>query len=161
MAAVQTSQVGSSIPFYVGGGTPLVKDQETILTDGSRTVPLAFGTIMAQIASTKTWVPWINANLGDTTGMQYPLGILVADGGYTATQYAAGDITGAPILIGGGVKLDFNQLVFDKGSTGVATANTLDSVPTVPTNLALRAEIILKMNDIYIQQTVTEDLPEN
>ena len=161
MAAVQTSQVGSSIPFYVGGGTPLVKDQETILTDGSRTVPLAFGTIMAQIASTKKWVPWINANLGDTTGMQYPLGVLVADGGYTAAQYAAGDITGAPILIGGGVKLDFNQLVFDKGSTGVGTPNTLDSVPTVPTNLALRAEIILKMNDIYIQQTVTEDIQEN
>ena len=161
MAAVQTSQVGSSIPFYVGGGTPLVKDQETILTDGSRTVPLAQYTIMAQIASTKKWVPWINANLGDTTGMQYPLGILVADGGYTAAQYAAGDITGAPILIGGGVKLDFNQLVFDKGSTGVATAATLASVPTVPTGLAMQAETLLQIHDIYVQVTINEDLPEN
>ena len=161
MAAIQSSQVGSSIPFYVGGGVPLVKDQETILTDGSRTVPLAQYTIMAQIASTKKWVPWINSNLGDNTGMQYPFGILMADGGYTAAQYSAGDITGVPILVGGGVKVDANQLVFDKGSTGVGTPNTLDSVPTIPTGLALRAEQLMGMHDIYVQQTVTEDIPEN
>ena len=161
MAAVQTSQVGSAIPFYVGGGVPLVKDQETLLTDGSRTVPLVFGTIMSKIASSGKWVPWLNANLGATDGSQYPAGILVADGGVTAAALAAGDVTNTPILVGGGVKVDSRQIVFDQGSTGVATANTLASVPTVPTNSAMQGETWLQIHDIYIQVTIAEDLPEN
>ena len=161
MAAIQTSQVGSSIPFYVGGGTPLVKDQETILTDGSRTVPLAFGTIMSKLSATGKWVPFLLANLGASDGSQYPAGILVADGGYTAAQYSAADITNAPILVGGGVKVDSQQIIFDKGSTGVATAATLASVPTVPTGLAMQAETLLQIHDIYVQVTINEDLPEN
>ncbi len=162
MAAIQSSQNNITYPIILGGGQPYVKDQETLLTDVSRTVVLAQYTIMSQIASTKKWVPWLNANLGDNTGLQYPMGILMNDGGITAAALAAGDVTGAQILVGGaGVRLDFSQLVFDKGSTGGGTPNTVDSVATVPTGLALRAEAILNMKGLFVQQTVVEDLAEN
>jgi hypothetical protein len=161
MAAIQSSAVQSVLPFTLDGH-PIIKDNETILTDGSRTVPLAQYTIMAQIASTKKWVPWLNANLGDTTGMQTPRGILMTDGGYTSAVYAAGDITGVAIAVAGEQwSIDGSQLVFDKGSTGVGTPNTLDSIPTVPTNQATRAEAMLWSRGIYPTSTVQIDLTEN
>ena len=161
MAAIQSSATESVLPFTLDGH-PILKDNETILTDGSRTVPLAQYTLMAQIASSKKWVPWILASLGDTTGMQAPIGILMTDGGFTAATYAAADITGAMIAIAGEEwAVDGTQIVFDKGTTGVASPCTLDSIPTVPTNQAKRAEVILWERGIYPTSQVTMDKTEN
>ena len=157
---VQVSQTNNSFPFILGG-VGFIKDSQTILTDGSRTVPLYQFTLMAQIASTGKWVPWLNANLGGTTGTQYPMGILTSDT-ITAATYAAGDVTGVNILYAGhGCEIDASQLVFDAGSTGVGTPNTLASIPTVPTNLAMQAEQILSMKGIIPVTTVAGDNYEN
>ena len=161
MAAVQTSQVNNIAPFYQGGGVPLVKDQETLLTDGSRTVPLAQYTLMSKIAASGKWVPFLLANVGASDGSQYPAGILAADGGVTAAALAAGDVTNTPIYVGGGIKIDGTQLVFDKGSTGVATAAALTTVLTTPTGIAMTCESFMQLHDFYVQVTVTEDLAEN
>jgi len=162
MAGASQSRADSnSFPFIVGG-EGFIKDSETVLQDGSRTVVLAQYTIMAQVASTKKWVPWLNANLGGTTGTQYPLGFLMNPGGISAAANAAGDVTGAQIMYAGkGCQLDSGQVVFDKGSTGAGTPNTLDSVPTVPTNLALTAEQILAMKGFVFISTVAIDNLEN
>lgn len=157
----QASQGNNSFPFILQG-VGFIKDSQTVLTDGSRTVVLAQYTIMAQIASSGKWVPWLNANLGATDGKQYPMGILMNDGGISAAALAAGDVTGADILYAGhGCEIDASQIVFDGGSTGVGTLNTLASVPTVPTNLAIQAEQLLVLKGLIPVTTVAVDNLEN
>jgi len=156
--ALQNSAVNKTFALILSEDAKILPF-ETLLTDAARTVVLASGTIMSQVASTKKWVPWLNANLADTTGLQYPLGVYIGPD-VTAAALAAGDVTEAPILVGDAV-LDINLLVFDKGSTGAGTANTIDVIPTVPTSLALRGEAILNMKGIFVTGTQAADLPEN
>ena len=157
--AVQASAINSALPFIMGG-TAIISDAETILTQGTRTVVLSQYTLMSQIASTKKWTPWITGNLGDTTGLQYPAGIFMGDT-IAAATVAAGDVLLQPILVMGPVLVDFNQLVFDLGPTGILAALTLDSIPTVPTNSALVANHYLIMRGIYVQRVYADDLHEN
>jgi len=157
---VQSSQTNNSFPFILGG-VGFIKDSQTILTDGSRTVVLKQFTVMSQIASTGKWVPWLNANLGDNTGLQYPMGIYMGDD-IAAATLAAADVTNQNILYAGhGCEIDASQLVFDKGSTGGGTAGALTNVPTVPTGLAMQAEQILSMKGIIPVTTVAGDNYEN
>jgi len=138
----------------VKGGAPLYKDTQTILQIAGRTVALVRGTIMAQVASSKKWVPWLNANLAGTTGTQTPKGILMNDDSVTAAALAAGDVTGAVILVGGsGVLLDSSLVVYDGGDDGAQTKCTADSVPTVPTNQALRGEDLLNRIGLFLDLT--------
>lgn len=157
---VQVSGVNQDFPLILQGEA-MVLDNETILTNGSRAVPLKTGTIMSQIASTKKWTPWLNANLGDNTGLQYALGIYIGDD-IPAATIVAGDVTAVPILVGGaGVQLDFSLVVFDGGNDGLQTKPTRDSIATVPTGLALRAEAILNMKGIFLTTTIALDNTEN
>jgi hypothetical protein len=162
MAGASQSRADSnSFPFCVEG-VIFVKDNETVLQDGSRTVAMPYGTIMSQVASSGKWVPWLNANLAGTTGTQYPLGFLATPGGLTAAQIAAGDVTGVQIYYAGsGAQIDVNQIVFDKGSTGAGTPNTLAAVPTVPTSLAKQAEALLNERGFVFVSTVAIDNLEN
>lgn len=157
----QASQTNNSFPFILSG-VAFIKDAETILQIAGRTVALAQYTVMSQIASSGKWAPWLNANLGGTTGTQYPMGILMTDGGLTAAALAAGDVTNVQIMVGGkGCEIDSSQLVFDKGDGGLGTAGALTNIPTVPTNLALTAETILQMKGIFCGTTVAADNLEN
>src|SRR5574340_251695 len=125
--AQQASQNNATYPF-ITGGTALVAENETILTDAARTVILYQYTVMAQIAATGKWVPWTSVTATD--GSAIPQGILMNDGGVTAAALAAADVTGAQILIGTCVEVDAGQLVFDLGSTGGGSALTLATVFT-------------------------------
>jgi hypothetical protein len=157
---VQASQNNNSFPLILGG-VGFIKDSQTLLTDAARTVPLYRYTLMSQVASSGKWVPWLAANLGGTTGTQYPMGIYMGDD-VTAAALAAGDVTGQNILYAGhGCELDASQLVFDLGSTGGGTAATLASIPTVPANLAIQAEQILTMKGLIAVTTVAADNYEN
>lgn len=158
--AIWASQANNTFPFILAG-SGYVLDTETILTDAGRTVPLYQYTIMSQIASSGKWVPWLLANYNGTTGTQYPMGILMTDGGFTYQVYAAGDILNAMILVGGGCQVDSSQLVFDLGSTGVASPAALTGIPTVPTNLAMTAQRILELRGIFVTQTIAIDKLEN
>ena len=158
--ANQVSVNNNSFPLILGG-VGFIKDTQTILTDAARTVVLKQFTIMAQIASSGKWFPWLNANLGDNTGLQYPMGIFMGDDIAGATM-AAADVTGQNIMYAGhGCEIDVSQLVFDKGSTGVGTAPALTNVPTVPTGLAMQAEQILAMKGLIPVTTVAGDNFEN
>jgi hypothetical protein len=61
----------------------------------------------------------------------------------------------------GPCEVDFNQLIFDLGPTGIAAANTLASIPTVPTNAALQGWMYLVMRGIYVKRTYAIDTHEN
>lgn len=125
--AQQSSQTNATYPFILGG-TALVAENETLLTDAARTVILYQYTVMAQVAASGKWVPWTSATATD--GSAIPQGILMNDGGVTAAALAAADVTGAQILIGSCVEIDGGQLVFDLGSTGGGAALTLATVFT-------------------------------
>jgi hypothetical protein len=160
MAVVQVSGVNKDFPLILTGEA-LIIDTQTILQIAGRTVPLYNGTVMSQIASTEKWVPWLQANLAGTTGIQYPWGILVS-GDVTAAALAAGDVTGVAILVGGaGVQVDLSLMVFDQGDSGGGTLPTLAMIPTVPTNLALTARSILNMKGIFPTTTLAFDNTEN
>jgi len=157
---VQSSQQNNSFPLILGG-VGFIKDSQTILTDASRAVALKQFTIMSQVASTGKWVPWLNANLGGTTGTQYPMGIYMGED-IPAATLAAADVTGQNILYAGhGCELDASQLVFDLGPTGAGTPNTLAVIPTVPTNLAIQAEQFLALKGLIAVTTVAGDNYEN
>jgi hypothetical protein len=158
---VQASLAQNSFPgILTGTGYALVDEMETILTQGTRSVTLAYFTVMSYIAGTQKWTPWITGNLGDNTGLQYPMGIYLGDTIPFATL-AAGDVLRCPILVGGDVLVDINQLVFDLGPTGVLAALTLNSVPTVPTGLAMTGKQILAMRGIYVAGTLAGDFVEH
>lgn len=143
----QVSRVNRTV-HLIRGGVGLSKENETLLQDAARAVDLVEWTVMAQIAASKKWVPWLNANLGATDGKAFPIGIYMGDP-VLAASLVAGDVTGAAILIGSSVEVDAGQLVFDGGSTGGGTLNTLDSLITAVTGWALRGEECLNLHGIW------------
>lgn len=54
--SVQTRQNNDITPF-IRGGFAAVKQGETFLQDAGRAIPLAYGTVVAQIPATGKWVP--------------------------------------------------------------------------------------------------------
>ena len=160
--AVQASAINSAPPFIMGG-TGIISDAETILTEGTRTVNLLQYTLMSFIASGGSvgkWTPWIITYLGATDGTQFPSGIFMGDTILAATL-AAGDVLLQPILVMGPCEVDFNQLVFGLGPTGIAAANTLASLPTVPTNANLQGWQYLIQRGIYVKRVYNVDIHEN
>lgn len=151
--AVQGRTDLANVPFILEG-KPFTDMAGTILQIAGRTVPLLSHTLMAQVASSEKWVPWLNANLGGTTGTQRPAGIYMGDD-ITAAALAAGDVINCPILRGGqGVVIDEGQLVFDQGDSGGGTAGALTNIPTVPTNQAITARTLLHMLGLFPKTTV-------
>jgi hypothetical protein len=157
--AFQASGINSAAPFIMGGGG-IISDAETVLTQATRSVTLAQYTIMSYIAGSSKWTPWITGNLGDTTGLQYPSGIFMGDTILAATL-AAGDVLLQPILVMGPCEVDFNQIVFDLGPTGILAALTLASVPTVPTSSAMQGWQYLRQIGIYAKRVYNVDTHEN
>jgi hypothetical protein len=168
MGAIQSSVVNKTAPFIVKNGPGLVLDNETILTDASRTKALAQYTVMAYIAATGKWIPWYSVTTTD--GSAFPAGILMTDGGFTAAQLVAGDVTGAAILVGGAALLiDSSQLVFDAGVGGsggglaltTAIAGNAVGSGSATCYLTINAATALRLLGIFCQTTILEDLAEN
>lgn len=170
MGLFQFSQVNKTFPF-ITAGHGLVLDNETIAQDALRVAFLAEYTVMAQIATGANagkWVPWSNLTADD--GSAFPLSILMVDGGISAAQIAAGDVSGAYLLIGGaGVKIDGSQLVFDAGVGGGCSALSLASIlvnnsagsNAATPYLKTTAAAWLRTIGLFCQTTTLVDLPEN
>jgi hypothetical protein len=93
-----------------------VRDNETLLTDGARATVLKRGTVMAQVAASKKWVPLTDI-AAVTTGAAVARGILLSED-VTAAALVAGDVTGQVILVGGAaVTLDAQQVVLENSLT--------------------------------------------
>ncbi len=168
MGAIQSSQVNKTYPFIVKNGPGLVLDNETIKQDAARTIALAQYTVMALNPTTNIWVPW--STVTATDGTAFPAGILMTDGGFTAAQIAAGNVTGASILTGGAALLiDSSQLVFDTGVGGGNTALTFTTVisgnavgsASATCYLVMTCATALRLGGMFTQNTILEDLAEN
>ncbi len=170
MSPFQFSQTNEAYPF-ITAGHGLILDNETIAQDALRVAFLAEYAVMAQIvtgANAGKWVPWTNLTAAD--GSAFPAGILMVDDGISAAQIAAGDVSGAYLLIGGaGVRIDTSQLVFDTGVGGGNLALSLTSILTSnsPGSLAATPYLTctcakwLRTIKIFCQTTVLEDFVEN
>ena len=58
--SVQASSNNSSVPFIRFANPAAVDEEGIIFTDAGRTTVLASKTLMAKIAATQKWVPFIN-----------------------------------------------------------------------------------------------------
>lgn len=113
--AIQGRTDQKNFPFVIFGAT-LVKDNETILTDAARAAVLKYGTVMAQVASSKKWVPLTDV-AAHATGENVARGIYVGDD-IAAATIAAADVTGCPIVVAGyPAIIDSSQLVLENSLT--------------------------------------------
>lgn len=100
----------------IAAGDGFTRDNETILQNGARATVLKYGTVMAQVASTKKWVPLTDVAAA-ATGENTARGIYLGDD-IAAATLVAGDVTACPILVHGTPAiLDSTLIVFENSLT--------------------------------------------
>lgn len=140
---------------FILSGQPLTKDDETLLTDGARTAVLAPFTLLAKVSASGKLVPYTDKTATDGSAMPYGIymGAEIA-----AALIAAGDVADLPVLVGGGVTVDREQVVIETGGA-------LDDV-VLPAGGATdpgqqTIEDLLRDKGIYLESTVDIDGQEN
>ena len=150
--AVQTRVNNDTTPFILGGQSLIKKG--VIAQNGARTTVLKKYTVLAQVASTGKYTPYVSGTT--TTGASVPSAIYLGDD-IAAADLVAGDVGDLDILVGGGCLVDKNQVVFDDGtlsnaSVVIAIANAF---------WTLTAEKCLGLFGIYQQDTIDISEIEN
>lgn len=148
--AVQISANLSNLAFILSG-VSLIKDSETLLQDAGRATPLAFGTLMAKVAASGKWVPLTDETAVDGTAVAR--GIYMGDA-VAAADLVAGDVVGAPILVGGACTIDAQQLVIEN-------SKTLATVVGATTVFAHTVRDDLESFGIFVEDTIDIDEFEN
>lgn len=115
--SVQVVTQNNTLDLYMSG-MAISKDQEILLQDAGRAIPLVFGTIMAKVAATGKWVPYTNVAAVD--GAAVTRGIFVgAD--IPAADLVAGDVVDQPIVVGGDALVVDENLITLENSLTLAT----------------------------------------
>lgn len=113
--AVQGRTDFTNYSVILSGGV-VTKSNETILTNAGRTTPLVRGTVMAQIAASRKWVPLTDVAALD--GSNTARGIYLGEDDITAAALVAGDVTGVVIaVLGTPASLDSSLLVLENSLT--------------------------------------------
>jgi hypothetical protein len=116
--ANQVTIVNNSTPFIRAGmPTPIIKDGQTIATDGARTASLVGGTVMAKIAASGKWKNWQNE--AATDGSAIPAGLYIGPD-ILAASLVAGDVVDCQILVGAAI-IDKNQITMDPSTKALTT----------------------------------------
>jgi hypothetical protein len=147
---VQNRQDYENVAF-IRSGISLIKDNETLLQDAGRSVPLAYGTVMAKVAATQKWVPFTDETA--VNGTAIPQGIYTGQE-VAAADLVAGDVVGAAILVGAACTVDVEQLTIEN-------SKTLGTVITVGTTSLLTVRDYLAARGIFVESTVDVDEFEN
>lgn len=103
----------------IADGAAICKDNETILTDGARATVLKRGTVMAQVAASKKWVPLTDVAAVD--GSNVARGIYIGED-IAAATIVAGDVAGCPIIVYG------RPCIFDAQLLVLENSLTLNTV---------------------------------
>ena len=108
------------------------KGDLVIAQDAGRTAVLAFGTLLAKVAASGKYTPFINEAAVDGTAL--PVAIYLGPE-ISAADLVAGDIEDVVALLGGNVKIDQDRVVIEAAKTfatviGAATihAKTVEDV---------------------------------
>ena len=130
--------------------TPLILSEDsvyrsvTIAQDAQRTTPLVYGTVMAEIAATRQWVPW-NAVVG-VDGSSVPRGIYLGSD-IPAADLVDGDVEGKPVLVGNAT-VNESRVIFDDDTLD---ADTVISAGTVEARTGRAA---LAAASLYLEGTI-------
>jgi len=106
--AVQGSATNQNFTFVLSGEA--LSRTVTLLQDAGRATALVYGTLMAKVAATGKWVPFTDETAVDGTAIAR--GIYCGDD-VTAAALVAGDVTDAPVYVGGCFTYDTEQLVIE------------------------------------------------
>jgi len=151
--AVQASLNVANKPFIMSGQAFSIEG--TIIKDSGRAAILKKFTVLAKIAASGKYTPYVSAIT--TTGASLPCAVYLGED-IAAADIVAGDVTDLPILIGGTAQVDTDQLVFDGGTLSLATVvNGAAANPYFVTT----AEDCLGMFGIYDANTVNVTSYEN
>lgn len=121
-----TLRVGAGLlTSFVAGGIAFT------VTDGGTDFDAADFFTLA-VAANGQWVPWA---VDGVDGSEVPAGVLMVDS-VTAAALVAGTVTNQTMMVGGCLTADASQLIFDDGSSTLATvlpggktiAETLDEI---------------------------------
>lgn len=149
--AVQNSIVNRNKPFILTG-LAFSRGDQILFTDAGRTTPLLFGTLLAKIAATQKWVPFISETATD--GSAFPQGVYIGPD-IAAADIVAGDIADLSVLVGGGgVSVDADQVVIENSKT----LNTIIDAVTVT---ARTVKDQLSFRGIFIEDTIEISSQEN
>jgi hypothetical protein len=120
---VQSRTNNENIPFIRGGN--LYDEDTTIAQDAGRTAILYFGTVMAKVAATGLWTPFIDETALDGTAI--PQGVYTGPN-IAAADLVAGNVLNSKIITGGRGVIDADQLVLENSKTlsTVITVGTTD-----------------------------------
>lgn len=146
---VQSFINNANIPFVLFGNA-LSRDDQVILTDAGRAAPLLQFTLMAKIAATGKWTPFILETAIDGTAI--PQGIYIGED-ITAAALVAGDIVDVNVLVGDAI-VDVDQLIIE-------AAKTLDTVITVGTTDLRTVRDHLANRGIFVEETIDISSFEN
>ena len=157
--AVQGRSDLTSVPFFLSGNT-IVRDNETILTNGARSTPLKQYTLMAQVASSRKWVPLTSLTALD--GSNTARGIYVGDD-IPAATIVAGDVANCPIVVAGSAAtFDSSQLVIENSLalTSVASETATGTDANGPVHTRLVQDDLAHIG-LFAESTVDIDYFEN
>jgi hypothetical protein len=126
----------------------------TIIQDAGRTTDLLFGTVLAKIAASGLYTPFVS--LTATTGASVPCAIYLGDD-IDAADLVAGNIVDVPILVGNAV-LDEGKVVFDDGTLSAASI-----VPAAAANpyFVLQARECLSLFGLFLELGIAISEHEN
>jgi hypothetical protein len=148
--AVQARRDQSTEPLILSDSSDV--ENGDIVQDAQRAADLLFGTVMAQVAATELWTPWVAVNGVD--GSAYPRGIYLGDT-IPAADLVAGNVRGVPILVGN-ARVNENAVVFDQDTLNAASVIGAATIHAVTGRKA-----ILQTANIRLQDTVAISDHEN
>lgn len=135
-------------PFILTGMS-LVRNNEILLQDGGRAIPLAPFTVMAKILASGKWVPFTDETTVET-GASVPQGIFLGDA-VPAADLVAGDVVGQSILVGGALTYDDAQLVIENAKT---LATIVKATTAVDNTLVKTVGALLEDKGMFAESTV-------
>lgn len=157
--AVQGRSDRKNYSFILRGETA-VKDNEILAQDAARAAVLKKYTVLAQVASSRKWVPLTDVTAA-ATGENTARGIYMGDD-IAAATLVAGDVTGALILVGGALAtVDAQQLVLENSLTVNSVVNDDPAGADNGVVNVRRIEDDLARIGIYVESTTDIDVLEN
>jgi len=146
---VQAS-IQNKILAFVLAGLNITRNDAVIAQDAGRSTDLLFGTVMAKVAATQKWTPFIDETATD--GTSNPQGIyLGAD--IASADLVAGDVVDSVICVGDAI-VDLNQLVIEN-------SKTLDTIIGVTSVNARTVRDQLAFRSIFAEDTINISSFEN
>jgi len=128
--AVQERQDNTNTPLILSDESDV--ENGTIMQNQGRITPLVYGTVLAQVAATRDWVPFNDVTGVDGTGV--PRGIYLGDE-IAAADLVDEDYEDVPILVGN-ARVNEELVVWDDDILG---PNTVVAPATVEARTARRA----------------------